>query len=233
MKKFLAFVFVSLLAAAPVSAAEDSTFKSDQEKNSYALGQQLGKDLKKGGVTIDSAMVAAGIKDALAGTSRMDEAEIAAAMEGLQKEMMQAQMAAREEMAAENTKKGKEFLEANAKKKGVTTTKSGLQYEVIEKGKGKTPGANDKVTVHYRGTLIDGTEFDSSYQRGNPATFPVSGVIPGWTEALQLMKEGAKYKLVIPSELAYGERGAGQVIGPNAPLVFDVELIKVEPADKK
>ena len=230
MRRLQVFILLSLLAAAPALAAE---LKSDQEKNSYALGQQLGQDLKKGGVTVAPEMVAEGIKDALAGESRMDEGEIAAAMEGLQQQMMEHHMAAREEMAGENLKKGKDFLETNAKREGVKTTESGLQYEVVEEGQGPTPGPNDKVTVHYRGTLIDGTEFDSSYKRGNPATFPVSGVIPGWTEALQLMKEGAKYKLFIPADLAYGERGAGQVIGPNSALVFDVELIKVDPAEKK
>ncbi|HKI51321.1 MAG TPA: FKBP-type peptidyl-prolyl cis-trans isomerase, partial [Geothermobacteraceae bacterium] len=121
------------------------------------------------------------------------------------------------------------FLVANAKKDGVKTTASGLQYKVIEEGTGKTPAATDKVKVNYRGSLVDGTEFDSSYKRGQPATFPVNGVIKGWTEALQLMKEGAKFQLVIPADLAYGERGAGPMIGPNSTLVFDVELLAVNP----
>ena len=119
-------------------------------------------------------------------------------------------------------------MDNNAKIEGVVVTESGLQYKIVEPGEGESPGPNDVVTVNYRGTLTDGTQFDSSYDRGQPATFPVSGVIAGWTEALQLMKPGAKWQLVIPSELAYGDRGAGQTIGPNATLVFDVELIKVE-----
>jgi len=123
---------------------------------------------------------------------------------------------------------GEKFLAENAKKEGVKTLPSGLQYKVILPGSGKTPKATDSVTTHYRGTLVDGTEFDSSYKRGEPATFPVSGVIAGWTEALQLMKEGAKWQLVLPPSLAYGERGVGRDIGPNATLIFEVELIKVQ-----
>jgi len=127
-----------------------------------------------------------------------------------------------------NKKEGEIFLEANKKKEGVQTLPSGLQYKVLKAGAGKKPTATDTVTVHYRGTLIDGKEFDSSYQRGKPVTFPVNGVIPGWTEALPLMEEGAKWELFIPSNLAYGERGAGRDIGPNATLIFEVELISIE-----
>lgn len=129
--------------------------------------------------------------------------------------------------AIENVEKGREFLEANKVKDGVITTASGLQYKVIEEGSGDTPGDNSEVVVHYKGTLIDGTVFDSSYDRGEPATFPVNGVIPGWTEALKLMKPGSKYQLVIPSELAYGDQQAGNLIAPNSVLVFDVELLEV------
>lgn len=128
----------------------------------------------------------------------------------------------------ENKAAGEAFLAENAKKPGVKTTASGLQYEVLTEGSGAAPKASDNVTVHYRGTTINGEEFDSSYGRGEPLTFPLNRVIPGWTEGLQLMKEGAKYRLYIPSDLAYGERGAGGVIGPNATLIFDVELIKIE-----
>jgi FKBP-type peptidyl-prolyl cis-trans isomerase FklB len=201
---------------------------TQEQKGAYALGQQLGGDLKDGGVEVDIDMLAAGIKDAYAGTSLLDDTEIASAMENLQREMMEKQMAQREKAAKENLREGQAFLSENAQKDGVETTESGLQYEVIEKGSGKTPTPESTVTVHYRGTLIDGTEFDSSYRRGEPATFPVNGVIAGWTEALQLMSEGAKYKLYIPADLAYGERGAGQAIGPNETLIFDVELISVK-----
>jgi FKBP-type peptidyl-prolyl cis-trans isomerase FklB len=142
---------------------------------------------------------------------------------------MQAKMVAEmEAMQAKNQAAGAAFLAENAKKEGVIVTASGLQYKVLEPGDGPSPGVEDVATVHYRGTLIDGTQFDSSYDRGQPATFPVGGVIAGWTEALQLMKPGAKWQLFIPAELAYGERGAGQDIGPNSTLLFDVELISVE-----
>ncbi|MEN8259595.1 MAG: FKBP-type peptidyl-prolyl cis-trans isomerase [Pseudomonadota bacterium] len=132
------------------------------------------------------------------------------------------------DVAAENEQKGKAFLTANGKKKGIVTTPSGLQYKMLKQGKGVSPSATDTVTVHYRGTLLNGEEFDSSYKRGTPATFPLNRVIAGWTEGLQHMKEGAKYRLFIPSKLAYGARGAGRAIGPNETLIFDVELIKVE-----
>ena len=133
--------------------------------------------------------------------------------------------------ATANLKKGQDFLAANGKKEGVTTTKSGLQYRVVKKGDGAKPGATDEVTVHYEGRLINGTVFDSSIKRGQPATFPVNGVIKGWTEALQLMSEGAEYELYIPAALAYGQRGAGQDIGPNETLIFKVSLIKVKKAE--
>jgi FKBP-type peptidyl-prolyl cis-trans isomerase FklB len=145
-------------------------------------------------------------------------------MMAFQKEVMAKQA----EVAKKNKAEGEAFLAENKKKEGVKTTASGLQYKVIKPGKGKKPKSSDTVTVNYRGTLIDGTEFDSSYKRGQPATFQVSGVIPGWTEGLQLMEEGAKWQLFIPSNLAYGERGAGGVIGPNATLIFEVELLSIQ-----
>ena len=128
----------------------------------------------------------------------------------------------------ENKAAGEAFLAENAKKPNITTTASGLQYEILKKGEGATPSATDNVTVHYKGTTIDGNEFDSSYSRGEPATFPLNRVIPGWTEGVQLMQEGAKYRFYIPSELAYGAHGAGRLIGPNSTLIFDVELIKIQ-----
>ena len=134
----------------------------------------------------------------------------------------------RADVAGENEQKGKSFLASNGKKKGIVTTPSGLQYAVLKRGKGASPSATDTVTVHYRGALLNGDEFDSSYKRGTPATFPLNRVIAGWTEGLQLMKEGSKYRLFIPAKLGYGARGAGRAIGPNETLVFDVELIKVE-----
>jgi FKBP-type peptidyl-prolyl cis-trans isomerase FklB len=141
---------------------------------------------------------------------------------------MAKRMKGQQEGLTKNKAEGEKFLADNKKKEGIKTTASGLQYKVIKDGTGKTPKATDTVSTHYRGTLISGKEFDSSYKRGEPAEFPVNGVIKGWTEALQLMKEGAKWQLFIPSELAYGERGAGQDIGPNSTLIFDIELLSVK-----
>ena len=216
-----------LLLVLPVSALAE--LETQIEKQSYALGVQLGKDLERGAVEVDPELVADGIRDALtANEIKLSEQEIMETMQAMQSEMMEKQMAKRQQAAEENLAEGEAFLTANKTRDEVKTTESGLQYMVVEKGSGPSPGPEDKVSVHYKGQLIDGTVFDSSYQRGEPATFPVGGVIPGWTEALQLMKEGGKYKLFIPSELAYGERGAGQQIGPNETLIFEVELLDIE-----
>lgn len=158
----------------------------------------------------------------------MSEEEYRNTMANFRKEMMAKQQAQMKTKGEKNKKEGDAFLAENKDKKGIVSLPSGLQYKVIKEGEGDTPKATDKVTVHYRGTLIDGTEFDSSYGRGEPATFPVNGVIPGWTEALQLMNAGSKWQLFIPSKLAYGERGAGGKIGPNSTLIFDVELISIQ-----
>jgi FKBP-type peptidyl-prolyl cis-trans isomerase FklB len=158
----------------------------------------------------------------------MSQEEIRATLTSLQQRLVAARQKELKEKAAKNTEEGKKFLAENQKKAGVKTLPSGLQYKVLTEGAGKTPKAEDTVTVNYKGTLIDGTEFDSSYKRGQPATFQVKGVIKGWTEALQLMKEGSKWHLFIPPELAYGERGAGRDIGPNATLIFEVELLTVK-----
>ncbi|MBC5773225.1 FKBP-type peptidyl-prolyl cis-trans isomerase [Pontibacter sp. KCTC 32443] len=195
-----------------------------QEKISYIIGRDMAGNLKKQGIDVNPDAFIKGMKEAIEGKpSTLSQAEVQEAMMQLQQEMGQKQGAA----AAENQKAGEAFLAENKNKAGVKTLPSGLQYEVLNEGSGKSPSASDKVTTHYHGTLIDGTTFDSSYERGQPATFPVNGVIAGWTEALQLMKEGAKWRLYIPSNLAYGSQGAGDVIGPNATLIFDVELISV------
>jgi len=171
-------------------------------------------------------MLAAGIKDAIAGKPQLNPDQIKEVMTTFEKDMEQKQKEAGEKNKAEGTK----FLEENKKKEGVKTTASGLQYKVIKDGNGAQPKKTDTVTVNYRGTLINGTEFDSSYKRGQPATFPVSGVIPGWSEALQLMKVGSKYQLFVPSNLAYGERSVGPDIGANSTLLFEVELLDAKPA---
>jgi len=241
MKKlFFAVALVALLTVA-CQAEEKVTLDTDSAKESYAIGYSIGEDFKQQGIEVDSRVLAKGMADAIAGSEAMlsEEArrEVFSAM---QKRMMeqQQQMAAerKKEMAAQGEKNladGKAFLEKNAKEEGVITLDSGLQYKVLEKGKGAPPIKTDNVTVHYHGTLIDGTVFDSSVERGEPATFPVGGVIPGWVEALQLMPPGSKWKLFIPAELAYGERGAGQVIGPNSVLVFEVELLEINKAQKE
>ena len=197
---------------------------TQQEKISYIIGRDMAANLKKQGIDIEAEAFFKGLKEVIAGEpSSLSQQEIQMAMMALQQEMQQKQGA----KGGENQQAGEAFLAENKNKEGIKTLPSGLQYQVIQEGTGKSPSASDKVTTHYHGTLIDGTVFDSSYERGQPATFPVNGVIAGWTEALQLMKEGAKWRLFIPSNLAYGSQGAGDVIGPNTTLIFDVELISV------
>jgi FKBP-type peptidyl-prolyl cis-trans isomerase FklB len=206
-------------APKPAPAAE-SPFKTPKEKLSYALGRSIGKGFKTQGVDADFEVLLRGIRDGYAGKSLMTDEESRATI-------MAFQQAANARMAARNRKAGEAFLAANKTKEGVNVTESGLQYKILTAGDGKKPGPDDTVTVHYRGTLIDGREFDSSYRRGQPAKFKVGGVIKGWAEALQLMPVGSKWQLVIPSTLAYGSRGMGRVIGPNSVLVFEVELISI------
>lgn len=204
--------------------------KNLKDKVSYSIGLNIGQDFKRQEMDIDADLLARGITDAVSGaTPLMTEEQIRETIEAYQKEMVAKQETKMKEMTSKNQKEGETFLAANAKKEGVVTTSSGLQYKIIQEGTGPKPKPGDTVKVHYEGKLVDGTVFDSSMKRGEPAVFPVQGVIPGWTEALQLMKEGAKWQIVIPAKLAYGERGAGPVIGPNATLIFDVELIKVNP----
>jgi FKBP-type peptidyl-prolyl cis-trans isomerase FklB len=210
-------------------ADEKLELKDQKDKESYSLGYQFGESLKGQGVDINLDIFASGIRDAFGGKEpQMSQEEIRATMMELQKRVMAARQKELKEKAAKNAEAGKKFLVENQKKEGIKTLPSGLQYKVLTEGTGKTPKAEDTVTVNYKGTLIDGTEFDSSYKRGQPATFQVKGVIKGWTEALQLMKEGSKWQLFIPPELAYGERGAGRDIGPNATLIFEVELLTIK-----
>ena len=226
-KALLALACLGLLA--PTACAQDQApVQSEQHKISYSLGYTIGRDFSQKQLDVDSDVLIRGMKDALSGSkTALSEDEMRQAMMDLQKNMMAQQQQQVQQLAETNEQAGKAFLAENRQKEGVKTTMSGLQYKVISKGTGKKPGPDDKVTVHYRGRLLDGTEFDSSYQRDKPATFPVGGVIPGWTEGLQLMKEGAKWQLFIPAKLAYGEKGAGPMIGPNATLIFDVELISI------
>jgi len=208
--------------------------KDDKAKESYSVGYQFGQNLKKMETDLDGEVLSVAIQEALSGKeSRLSDEEMRAALASLQERTVAAMQASMKEKAQKNLADGEKFLAENKTKEGVKTTASGLQYKVIEEGEGPSPKAGDTVTVHYRGTLVDGTEFDSSYQRGEPATFPLTGVIPGWTEALPLMKKGSKWVLYIPSELAYGERGAGNRIPPNSTLIFEVELISYQETPKE
>jgi FKBP-type peptidyl-prolyl cis-trans isomerase FklB len=210
-----------------------SPFKSQKEKVSYAIGMSIGKSLKEAEVEVDAPTLAKALNEALTGAkSMMTQEEADRTMMAMQQEMMDKQMKKMQETAEKNKKEGEAFLEENKKKEGVKVTGSGLQYKVVKEGQGKSPAETDTVTVHYVGTLIGGKEFDSSMKRGEPATFQVNQVIKGWAEALPLMKVGSEWELIIPSNLAYGERGAGSDIGPNSVLVFKVQLLDVKEAPK-
>ncbi len=235
MKQVVGAILAILLLAVGCTAEEKKVevkkveLASVKDKVSYGIGMSIGRDFSRQELDIDPDILVQGMKDTLAGgQTLMTEEEAQATLMAFQQELAAKQEAKNNELAEKNKQDGDAFLAENAKKEGVVTLPSGLQYKVLVEGTGNTPGKDDTVTVNYAGTLIDGTEFDSSYKRGEPATFPVGGVIAGWTEALQLMKEGAKWQLVIPAALAYGERGAGPVISPNSTLVFEVELISIQ-----
>jgi FKBP-type peptidyl-prolyl cis-trans isomerase FklB len=209
---------------------EVTTLTTDKQKSSYAIGMNLGAGLRRQEIDVDSAALVQGMKDSLAGgKTLMTEEEATAVLTKLRTEMQAKQQAKAKAEEANNKKEGADFLAANKTKEGVVTLPSGLQYKVITQGSGPKPTASDTVTCNYRGTLINGTEFDSSYKRNEPASFPVSGVIKGWTEALQLMSVGSKWQLFIPADLAYGPRGTpGGPIGPDSTLIFEVELLSIK-----
>jgi len=233
-KRYLPMVAVGLALLLSFCTPEKKIeLKDDKAKESYSVGYQFGQNLKKMETDLDAEVLSAAIRDALSGKeSRLSDEEMRASLTNLREKTVAAMQASMKEQAQKNLADGQKFLAENKTKEGVKTTDSGLQYKVLEEGEGPSPKAGDTVTVHYRGTLVDGTEFDSSYQRGEPATFPLTGVIPGWTEALQLMKKGSKWVLFIPSELAYGERGAGNRIPPNSTLIFEVEMISYQETPK-
>ncbi|MFN2542656.1 MAG: FKBP-type peptidyl-prolyl cis-trans isomerase [Chthoniobacterales bacterium] len=233
MKSFI-IALASVLAVSPLPGQEKSPesktaeLKSDIDKVSYSIGLQVGfnfvrqnEALKKQNVQINIDAMMAGVKDAIAGKPQLSSDQVRQVLASFEKDMTQKVQAT----AQKNKTDGERFLAENKKKDGVKTTASGLQYKVIKEGNGPQPKETDVVTVNYRGTLIDGTEFDSSYKRGQPATFPLNGVIKGWTEGLQLMKAGGKSQFFIPANLAYGERQMGPDIGPDATLIFEVELL--------
>jgi FKBP-type peptidyl-prolyl cis-trans isomerase len=231
MKQNLFAGLLMAALAAPLMAADTPTDPKD--KNSYSIGFDIGSSLKKSGIELNQTMLAKGIADAVTGAKpALSQEEIQKTLMALQTEMRNKAMEKQKAAGEENKKAGEAFLAANKSKEGVKTTASGLQYKIITEGKGEKPKATDTVKVNYRGTLVDGTEFDSSYKRGEPITFPVNGVIPGWTEALQLMPVGSKWQLFIPSNLAYGEQGPPG-IGANATLIFDVELLGIEKASEE
>jgi FKBP-type peptidyl-prolyl cis-trans isomerase FklB len=219
-------------ASAPKNATA-LTLKTAKDKTSYAVGLNIGKSMRKDGVDIDPGILLRGVKDALAGgKTLLTDEEAKTAMVALQSDLRMKQEARVHQAGEANKQEGEAFLAANKSQDGVVALPSGLQYKVLKEGTGPKPSASDSVVCHYRGTLLNNTEFDSSYKRG-PATFQVGGVIKGWTEALQLMPVGSKWQLFVPAELAYGARGAGASIGPNATLVFEVELLSIQGKDSK
>lgn len=237
MNKIMQMTAVAVvgLSLSSVGFAQDSKLESDQDKLSYVLGTDIGNSLKQLETPLNLYAMMQGIKTVLDGSDPLLESAEAERVKGeffqkMQAKQQAAAVAAQADMkkaGEKNMQEGKAFLAENKSKEGVTETASGLQYEVLKAGEGDKPKATDKVTVHYHGTLLDGSVFDSSVQRGQPATFGLNQVIKGWTEGLQLMPVGSKYKFYIPSDLAYGERGAGGAIGPNATLVFEVELLEI------
>jgi len=231
MKRVLLHLAMLLVVVALVSCnapQRKTSLEEGKEEVSYALGLNIGASIKQLDADVDLDILVQAIRDTLEDRgSLLNESEFRKVLTDFQRDVRLERNKKRQAKAGENLKEGKEFLEANKNKEGVVTTASGLQYKVLVQGDGPKPKADDKVKVHYRGTLIDGTEFDSSYKRGAPVTFPVKGVIKGWTEALQLMNVGSKYELYVPSDLAYGSRGTGGDIGPNATLIFEVELLEI------
>jgi FKBP-type peptidyl-prolyl cis-trans isomerase len=215
------------------TAATPAPLTTDKDKLSYVLGMDLGRRLKAASIDVDPKVLARGVSDMLAGGKMaMTDDEMRATMAEFQKSLQQKQATAIKDMSDKNKKEGEAFLAENKTKEGVVTLPDGLQYKILKAGDGPKPTATDKVKCNYRGTLINGKEFDSSYKRNEPVTFPVNGVIKGWVEALQMMPVGSKWQLFIPSDLAYGERGAGADIEPNSTLVFEVELLSIEGKDK-
>jgi FKBP-type peptidyl-prolyl cis-trans isomerase len=222
-------VLGALLLAVPVNAAEEPALKTQKEKVSYGIGVDIARNFKLQGIDFDADILMQGFKDQSSGRKLlMSEDDMRAALTAYQGELMQKRAQLIKAVADENKKVGDAFLAENKTKEGVVTLPSGLQYKILKEGNGRKPTDADTVECNYRGTLINGTEFDSSYRTGKPATFKVTGLIAGWTEALKLMPAGSKWQLFIPPPLAYGERGTGRDIGPNATLIFELELFSIK-----
>jgi len=233
-KGWIASLVVLLFFSGIAGAEEEVSLKTQRDKVSYIIGRDVGSSVKQKSIDIDTESFIKGFKSAYGGNkSVLSDDETRETMKAFQEEMMKKHEEELKKAAEKNKKEGEAFLAENKKKDGVVTLASGLQYKVIKEGDGQLPKETDTVTVNYKGTLLDGTEFDSSYKRNQPATLQVDGVIRGWQEALKLMKVGSKWQLFVPAELAYGDKGAGSLIGPNATIIFEVELLSIEEPAKK
>ncbi|HCT85442.1 MAG TPA: hypothetical protein DF296_09605 [Candidatus Margulisbacteria bacterium] len=234
MNKLLIVTAALVLVTATGCTIKDkkAALNSPKEKYSYAIGMSIGTGITKQKLDLDPKVISKGIQDAFAGKTKITEEEMAKILTEFQTEQRAAQEKNMLESGKKNLELGQKYLEQNKSKEGVKTLSSGIQYKVIKSGTGASPKLTDTVKVHYSGRLIDGKEFDSSYKRNEPVTFPLNGVIPGWTEILQIMKPGDKWEVTIPSQLAYGDRGAPPQIEPNSVLVFDIELVGIETAGK-
>jgi FKBP-type peptidyl-prolyl cis-trans isomerase FklB len=223
-------IIAASVALASLAPAAETELKNQKDKVSYSIGIDIGNTLKRQLIDVNAELLDRGIRDGISGAKPLlTDQQVKETMATFQKDMMAKQAVVKKAAGEKNAAEAAKFLAENKTKEGVKTTASGLQYKVLKEGTGPTPKATDTVKVNYRGTTIDGTEFDSSFKRGQPASFPVNRVIKGWTEGLQLMKVGSKYQLFVPANLAYGERGAGSDIGPNATLIFEVELLGITP----
>jgi FKBP-type peptidyl-prolyl cis-trans isomerase len=221
----IAALAATIAGCRPGARADLSTFS---DSASYAVGMNVARSLDRAGAELDVPALLQGLSDGLDGEPLLADSVASTLLDRLTTRLEETATQRHEELMTRNLQEGEAYRTRNAERAGVTTTTSGLQYEVLAQGSGARPRASDRVTVHYRGTLIDGTEFDSSYRRGSPATFPLNRVISGWTEGLQLMSVGSKYRLVLPPELGYGQRGSPPDIGPNATLIFEVELLGID-----
>lgn len=233
--RLTAFALIGIISTAQAANSDTKLeLKDKTDKVSYSIGIDIGKSFKEQSIAINEKAFLKGVRDGQSQKDAlMNDEEIRETLLGLQNELVEKQKAETKKMSMKNKAEGEKFLAENKKRDGIQTLPSGLQYRVVKKGNGsEKPGPTDTVTTHYRGKLIDGTEFDSSYSRGEPVSFTVNGVIPGWTEALQMMSPGAKWELYIPADLAYGEQGIGNIIPPNSALTFEVELLSIE-KDKK